>query len=293
MLVDHNAPIFERVKGYFPISIGTSLAIEGLFGFEVEEGEIISKSDSPPILTVDALWLNVNTLFRNYINAFEGHTYLSVDPFQLVTYFIQEAKQLEDLLRIDAPSLKVSFYYCHYRDTKKRYPNATLREPRTQRQVEYESVRSSSMKFILDRQTRGELPFHIDVFPHRLDKRDSGNVLVLTNNVLDLLAQRTTPSLKLLESHTGLIKPKTEWNSKYNNGKQYPHFPFIEQLLPILGDSEVFHPQGIKVRRAILTMAEENRWTVITTVDKIRYNISRLPESEEKTTLEEFFKLTA
>lgn len=62
--------IDARTKGQFPISIATSLALEGLFGI-LED----NKDPNPPWPDYTDLIINVRTLFRNLLGSIEDeHT---------------------------------------------------------------------------------------------------------------------------------------------------------------------------------------------------------------------------
>jgi hypothetical protein len=82
--------------------------------------------------------------------------------------------------------------------------------------------------------------------------------------------------LVLLESHTGKIKPRGQWYTKYLNGKDLVQIPFNEGFLQVFGDSETFRPMDIRFRRAILEIAERYKWTAVSTLEKLNYGIDQL-----------------
>jgi hypothetical protein len=80
----------------------------------------------------------------------------------------------------------------------------------------------------------------------------------------------------LLESHTGALKRKDKWHTKYVNGNDLPFIPFSERLLPVFGDSELFYPAKSDVREAIIGIAKKHNWTSITTDERILFSIKSL-----------------
>lgn len=293
MRPDHNAPVYDRVKGYFPVSIGTSMALEALLGLEVEENVLVRHKDSKPALGFDSLWLNLNTVYRNFVNAIERDSVPLVDPGTIFTELISEFDRIFTILKEHASHLTPLVYCCHYRDLERLFPGAKLREPRTPKQLLDNQLQERIVKHVLANARSGRLDFDIVECSQLLNINSSERVLLLTHNPTDLLVRQYTRSIELLESHSGAIKPESEWYTKYFNGKDLPNIPFMKPLLPILGDKEVFHPLGVKVKRVLLTLAQENNWTSLTTIDKVRFNISRLPDSEEKTILSSFTELRA
>ena len=75
----------------------------------------------------------------------------------------------------------------------------------------------------------------------------------------------------LLESHTGKIKTRVEWNSKY-----YPYpsgdmsiLPFNRTLLLVFGDKIQFSPNEMKLRQYVMGAAVKGKWTPLTTREKM------------------------
>ena len=104
-----------------------------------------------------------------------------------------------------------------------------------------------------------------------------GEVLITTSFTMDLLNK---VNLSLLESHTGVLKSKYMFNSKY-----YPvgtvditNMPFVEELLYILGDSNIIRPTKITIRRLLVELMVSKNWSTRTTRDKVIHDISSVPE---------------
>ena len=104
---------------------------------------------------------------------------------------------------------------------------------------------------------------------------EARKALILTHFAYDLLAKGFS-SLHLLESHTGTIKNKFMWYTKYLNGKELSSIPFREDMLQIFGDNEHFRPWPIKARRQVLELAAKYNWSQVTQNDKVRYGFGQI-----------------
>ena len=58
--------MLDRTLGFFPMSIATSLAFEGV----THLGEYGDRPGEPEINQIEAIWCNLRTLIRNAIGAF-------------------------------------------------------------------------------------------------------------------------------------------------------------------------------------------------------------------------------
>ncbi len=99
-----------------------------------------------------------------------------------------------------------------------------------------------------------------------------------THLACDLLSYRTSLKLQLLESHTGELKKRLVWNTKYKKitTVELNNLPFNEKLLYILGDNTgMVQPLNIKIRRALGDVATSNNWTPNTTVDRVVFDTNK------------------
>ena len=101
-----------------------------------------------------------------------------------------------------------------------------------------------------------------------------GRILMTTNLAVDL-CNRTR--FDLLESHTGALKKKYEFNSKYHTigENKLENIPFMEKLLYILGDKTIIKPMNITIRRSLVEVANAGKWTSRTTYEKVHYDIQK------------------
>ncbi len=114
-------------------------------------------------------------------------------------------------------------------------------------------------------------------------KASSGSILITTHVPVDLLNYSKLPNLKLLESHTGKLKDKHMWFSKLHPIGKNPMniFPFMEELVFILGDKNVSQPMKLSIRRLLHAYGTERKWSTFTNRMVIMQDIKRNPELKE------------
>jgi hypothetical protein len=259
--------ISERAVGQYPISIATSLALESLTGVHPE-----IYSETPPVKDYDELWINLKTLFRNLLGAMEGDGAKLVLGAAVSDELQQEMTRVEEIVAEFNPSCKVWFYVSNYKDLERKYPKARVRRDTTENQKHYTRVMHDALQKLL----LAESPDRTLVFDLKLKPKTQRKVLILTHYAFDLCSAEHFGSMTLIESHTGVLKDKAQWYSKYLNGKQLTTIPFREDMLQIFGDNELFHPFPIRERQEILEVAKQYKWTVLSTTDRIRFSIEAL-----------------
>lgn len=258
----------RRAVGEYPISIGTSLAIETL----------------KPGSQYGSLWINLRTLFRNIWDALEGEDrklILSGVSGGLRTpngksVISALADTLEEELhrlwqvtegRID----KITLYHREYGDILGRFPHSILLVPNTPLQ----KLNRSIMVETIDEVLRRRIGLSIDVDRGSQLKGEPVKALIMTNYPVDLLSRTAFVKLRLIESYTGAIKTRSQWNTKLTDGKLMPRIPFNDFTIQVFGDGNVlFRAYPKKVRVAILELAEKYKWTTMTTKEKIRQNLA-------------------
>jgi hypothetical protein len=133
----------------------------------------------------------------------------------------------------------------------------------------------------IKRQSKDAIKFYeCDLKPET--KSDS---LILTNYAYDLLSYKHFNKLDLLESHTGVLKPKSMWYTKLLNGKDLNRIPFNSLSIQVFGDKETFSGMPHKVKSLILELAEKYQWTQVTSKDRIYYSLDRLDDKFLSTVL--------
>jgi len=256
----------ERELGQIPVSIGTSLALEGAFGIYPE-----NPVSPPPIHSVRRVYINVRTLIRNVING------LDADGKDLVTaspIFDIVAEEMEiisaAISRQGNANNSVVFYAPSYISLARKFRFAKLWEPKTPRQIALFAIEEAVTKQIA-KEVRTVSILHMDTdFPNNLPES-----FLLTHYPVDLLSRYSFKRVDLLESHTGKIKPFSQWFTKLGGSKEFTNIPFNRLTLQVFGDGSNHFLSGPNPwKKAVLELAADRNWTPVTTpelvVDSIR-----------------------
>lgn len=258
----------QRELGAIPLSVGTSLAIESACGV-LPEKEV----SPPPILAVKELWVNLRTLFRNLMGALDKDFREQVLPDALVMGLQEEMSILESaIVKAGQGQVRVVFYYCSYAALPRTFPRAKKKELSTNRQKVYDILEQRALQILHQQQPSQDVRW----FNLELTGQHPA-AMIITHCAVDLLNRRHFTNLLLLESHTGAIKPHTQWNTKLTNGKELTRIPFNQLTLQVFGDGGVFFsPMPSKIRSYVIELAEQENWTAVTTREKIIYGIKKL-----------------
>lgn len=258
----------ERAVGYFPISISTSLALEGALGTHPD------RPAGPKLLyDFNGHWVNVKTLFRNYYEAIGKDNIPSVDTKDLIDTFRQEIEVYREMSQEQSKHNFTTVFYCpDYLGLEKRFPHALMRTDNTPNQVLF----AKSMDLVLREIIRNEKDL-INLYPLKIEGQYGTNTLMLTHYPIDLTT-KAFPQLSLLESHTGAIKDKSLWHTKLYNGRDLPHIPFNEATLSIFGDNQMFRPIGSTYRTTLVNLAKQYNWSFVTSRDKVNYGLNTLKD---------------
>jgi hypothetical protein len=214
------------------------------------------------------LLINVRTIYRNLVGSLPDHLKDNCLPGDLATVMVQELATIRGSV---PPQTKVIFYLPSYKGVRSKFPLATVREPRTPKQINYYKVKETTLKLI-EKEAK-ELGITVcDMAPPKAE----GRCLIITHYPVDLLAKAQYIELILVESHTGVFKRANEWNTKLNTDDFYL-LPFNELTLQVFGDSNgLFRPMDRKIKKAVLDIAKQYLWNSMTTRDKISYSLSSL-----------------
>ncbi len=269
------AVLSERDLGQIPVSIGTSLALEGAFGILEEH-----PNPKPVINQIDVLYVNVRTLVRNLVGSLNPELAHTVFPEDMAAILINEMTVIDQAIRqFTNERARTQFYLCNYRGLSKRFPYAILKAANTERQ-KFAALR--------EEQTVAELLTLLPNHPHLkmletdIDlPNDPYRVLMLTSYAVDLLQRYRFSALTLLESHTGATKAQAFWHTKLSNGKELSNIPFDRMTLQFFGDgSNLFTAYPIKYRRVMQSIADKNKWNSLTTKDYIISCVKKAYEPE-------------
>ncbi len=276
-----------KVVGQYPVSIATSVALEKLILGKIADREEVSE---PRLHEFDSFWFNIKTLYRNLLGCIPGINVTMLDYGELSDVINSEMSAIKDIVNsASGGRCKVVFYISNYKQLTTKYRLASLRTDNTDAQKTFTRNYEGLIKSCIE---RGILDAHACiVFDKDLTPEDdyrTSNALMLTHITLDLLSHTKFRSLNLLESHTGAIKGRDLWYTKYYNGKTLPPLPMSPLLLPVFGDNEFFRPLNQKAKEDILELAAKYNWTPVTTQDKILYGVNTLRNPLLKDTIKTF-----
>lgn len=293
MVTFNTDALHERAMGYLPLSIGTALALQGLFGMETDDEQRLERrTPKPPIERITDVWINLNTVYRNLVNAIAQNQHLLIPDAALAQELFVEIERIFQVLHDAAPRVKVQLYYCDRLAIERDYPHARLRKPSTDLQRSNEALREKVLDILL-RATddpNWNYPFTRYKSEIRAQHDLAPRAAILTHSAIDLLARRFFGDLVLVESHTGAIKPRNLWYTKFHNGRTLERIPFLISMLQVFGDSDTFSPQPMGLRRALLELAQTHNWSTLTTLDKIRANVNQLTDVQVKEDLQKFLR---
>lgn len=251
--------------GQFHLSIGTSLAIEGLLGIHPQ---------SPSMPTghrlITTLWVNLRTLVRNYYQAMRSEDAAKIQYPNAALTLLAEVQGLPDILRQNKSSLNIVFYYQTDDDIKRQFPKASYRKPKTDNQTRYHLYELNVLKILIDECTNAGVELT------RLRQAPLSNnqqVAFLTHLPKDLLWKTSFERVFLLESHSGRLKTYVDWYTKLNYVKSDQPIPLNEFTVQVFGDKDLFLGQEKRIRDEVLTLAKLRKWNGSTSMSKVRTDI--------------------
>lgn len=272
--------IADRAVGYFPLSISTSLALQGALGTHPDHPA------GPKLLNdFNGHAVNVKTLFRNYYEAIGKDNIPQVSTKELIDGFREEISYYLDISEEQSGfSFKTFLYLSDYIGLESRLRHAIPRTDSTPIQILY----TKTMKLVLGEIIKNEKEL-INLYTLKITEKLPSQTLILTHFPYDLTS-RIADNMYLLESHTGAIKDRSKWHTKYYNGKDLAAIPFNEAFLSIFGDKQQFSPIGGAYRRALIELSSKYNWSFVTSKDKVLYGIDTLKDRYMVEKLRSFLK---
>lgn len=265
--------LHERAMSGFPLSIGTALAMETVFTPTQQVYD--PQRPLPPKLELSqyqTAWINVTTLFRNLVSSVEKDVFIKAKPDEFAAVLEDEMAVIMGLFQTEGGGVcQPKFYASDYQDLLTRNTHGLgFRLPHTEAQ-KFTHVRLEQTLKLLDKRSDQLYRWH-----GALETKHHETAFVLTHQPYDLTSYSKFSELVLLESNTGMVKPRSRWNSKY-----YPlpndsmaHLPFHQKLLLALGDKVLIKPMPMVLRKQILTTSLNRHWTPATTLDKVKLDLS-------------------
>lgn len=274
----------NRTMSSYPLSIGTALALESIaVGPQPVYDEARAIPGGVDLKHYDEVWINILTLFRNLTGSVERSVLPTIQVEDWASVLEEEVEMIRDIFRTWDAGLKVVFYTSNY-DIKNKYKQARFRMDNTELQMKLTKLIGQVVsKYYENKKVSDTLKHFTGVISP--DKRV--RALIITHYAYDLLSFKDFKSLELLESHTGVLKTRALWYSKFSDHKDSVRIPFTELFLQVFGDSTIFHPHDKKLRQDILGIAEKYNWSFATTTDRINLGLSMLANPFYKAILKE------
>lgn len=291
--------IDSRVKGKLPLSIATSIAMEGLLG--INDGSTpdpnnplrryaslavnafnqakqflgMHVADTPvnknvaPILHYDELWINFRTLFRNITGAMDASENKNITARELAYAVMEEYAIIKGVLEDHGFPTQVFLYACTYRSIPKQYRMGIIKEGMTTLQAAYARLENDAIEAVyqeLGQQNDMLLSFDTSIIAH--PKR----TVLLSHFPVDLLNITAVQDLALIESHTGKLKRRNQWNTKLKEGNMdISRIPFDRMTIQMFGDKgNLFLAQPKVYRAKLVELSILYQWTPLTTKERIK-----------------------
>lgn len=264
--------VLNREKGQFPMSIATSLAFESLLNIHPD-----TKHDRPQLHRFDTIWINIRTLFRNMYTSMARLTADTLEYQDLAHGLLDDIEQINDFAR--EYNKPVFYYLSHYNNFDTKYKFAKLRLANTVIQKVYMTKMSQVFTYLFKNKIlidTKEGNGNIFVYNDIIRPTNHPSVGMITHYCYDLLDSYSFSKLVLLETHTGRLKEKEQWYTKYYNSSELPPLPFRLDLLQIFGDKEMFSPAPKNIRDIFLKAAKQYEWTPMTTSSRIIQSLEAL-----------------
>lgn len=273
--------IDAREKGAFEISIATSLALEAAAGIYPDRPE----NPAPITKGVREVWINLRTLVRNLYGAMSTDRREMMLPNHGVGPLVEEMTIIENvIIKISNGNVRTVFYVCDYTSVQRKFPKALLRQPKTPKQIVQQKVEDETIHMTLATSPPHDIRFfNFELngsFPHSF---------IISHLPIDLLSRYSFQRLELLESHSGRLKAYPMWYTKLTNGKELDNIPFCRFSIQVFGDGgNLFGMLPNKTRAKVLELAKEDRWSPLTTDEKIRLSLRKVEDPQERALLQSF-----
>ena len=271
-------PLNNRTTSGFPLSIATSHVFESIFSPQLPvhdpDRKIPTKVD---ITNYNFIYINISTLFRNIIGSLQKNDFVLTTPLAVADVLNSEIKIIESLLSHEGiGKCTPMFYIANYKEWSvikklEKNPNVKFRIDNTEYQKSYLFKLNQTFELLLKNTTSNNvIELNSPITPNKYPKG-----IILTHIPYDLLSYKYFSNLDLIESHTGKLKHRGEWYTKFYQLKDISliNIPFIEMMLLIFGDNIMFKPMDLKIRKAILEISNIRKWTAFTTIDKVKLDL--------------------
>lgn len=276
-----NSDPIERTKGrVYPVSIGTSVALECFFG--VSQDIPLARGAQPPYLSYQCAILNIKTLARNYVSSYKNQDLNRISSIDLYSNFLSEIIMIKNIIEDQsANKIDASFYTNSYYRLKTHLPKATIKQSYTPKQqiiADYETKLCDQIKFE-DVNISGLFTYENTNDLIRSGKRHN---VIITHYPMDLLLVRQ--NVDLLESHTGKIKQPYQFPSKLKRAGE--NVPFNKYTIQLFGDTSGYiMSTSSKIKSEVLKICKDNGVSPVTQEKKFIKILKAHASSELKSAI--------
>jgi len=262
----------ERTTGSYGLSVGTSIVMETLFGSDhlvYKKDRVIERMDYRPY---SYMYINLYTIVRNILSSADKTTadLINKSSYRTILEVIYtEVEIIESLLH--GSGVEPVWYMFDYSKGLIEIKNVSTKASKlfllTKDVLEYDKDEFSA---ICTNYIRGGIKL--------TDCKDK-RVIMNTHITQDLLNHKYTNTLVNVESVTGAVITKMNFNKKYPKSAAYDkkRLPFNEVILRMVGDGllirQAFKTKEFDSRKIVGRLADEFNWTPLTSEDTVIRNI--------------------
>lgn len=217
-------------------------------------------------------FVNLGTLVRNVLNAFDFKTgneaeLLSTLPEQIDSTVIMLSGTFSNLYGIP-----IKVYHCGYQHVKYNALGLPIKET-AKRKLTNKWIKAGVDSYLESHQ---DTIYQLDNSIEGPDEVLPDSCCLITHYAEDLLYHHRFDNVRLLESHTGDIRGKSDFNRKIQlNKEQRPIIPFNRFTQHVFGDGTLYGPMDLDIRRNIVEIAEKSGWTKATPLNRINHLMQR------------------
>jgi hypothetical protein len=253
--------------GEYPISVGTSLALEGFFRKEPNNRQERIRT------AITKLWVNLETVVRNAIEAYPSDNLKTLPLNDVVDSVFEDVEAIQTTIRDQSEgSVALVLYYEDPEERKWLFPHAQWRVPTTERKKRISLLHDLATRQVSGMMLEKKMPLNII---KRRPPVSHDHVAILTHHIHNLFWERSFGYLVLLESYTGALKDANLWSGKMKGVDVRDQMPFNPLTLQILGDGSLFAGESRVIQRELKVLARNANWTKVTTRERILNDISR------------------